>query len=75
MLNVILVYIILSGLFGSGAGIRMMRSLFDVIILFFVIGFVIRVGLSLLPLILIGVICCRVVLPFMQGFLSSFRKD
>ena len=76
MLGFIIVMLVMWSVFGSDESSRRgLRAVFSAIAIFYGIRILFGVGFVFLPLIIIIWALSNVVIPFVGGFISSFRKD
>ena len=73
LVNLFVLWILISLFFGSKAAGRTIRYLFGIIVFFWVIRILAGFGLMLLPMILVIFVFSKVVVPFVTAFLRHFQ--
>ena len=74
LMNVILIWVLFSLFFGSREAGKVFRGIIGFFVVMWVIRMVLGFGFTLLPVILVIAVVSKVVVPFMSGFIDSFRN-
>ena len=73
LMNLFVLWILMSLFFGSKAAGRTIRYLFGIIVFFWVIKLLAGFDLMILPVVLVILVISKVVLPFVTTFLRHFQ--
>ena len=74
LMNLFVVWLLISVFAGSRAAGKFVRGIFGVLAFFWIFKVIFFFGFGMLPFIIIAVLLSNTLIPFVRGFVESFRR-